>query len=143
MGFVIHSGRLGKTEEFILTRMESISNSTATAIEYLSYPKNGTEISNVIVASGGDYYFSFSSIIQNSKKGGSVNCYPMINTSSIFKARFRYEPDQAKNMFACSMADKPIKLKNGKNTISFYFYSLDRGYATVHELTVKIKKIII
>ncbi len=141
MGFVIHSGRLGKAEEFSLSRMESIFNNTAIAIEYLSTPKNGTEISNVIVASGGDYHFSFSSIIQNSKKGGSINCYPQVNGAFIFKSIFRYEPDQAKNTLACSMVDKPIKLKKGENTISFYFYNVDKGTATVHELTVKIKKV--
>jgi len=104
------------SEQFYLERVETIDNSTAVDIEYFTEVQGGTEISNIVSATGGTYWYELSFICLNTSKSGRVVVNAQINSIDVFSQEYRREPKDNDEIFYESIS-KRVTLSAGNNTI--------------------------
>ena len=127
-------------EQFYLERTETIDNSTAVDIEYFTEVQGGTEISNVVSATGGTYWYELSFICLNTSKSGRVVVNAQINSVDIFSQEYRREPKDTDEIFYESIG-KRVTLSAGNNTIQVQLSNDGSGTGRIFEANVQLTKI--
>jgi hypothetical protein len=127
-------------EQFYLERTETIDNLTAVDIEYFTEVQGGTEISNVVSATGGIYWYELSFICLNTSKSGRVVVNAQINSVDIFSQEYRREPKDIDEIFYESIG-KRVTLSAGNNTIQVQLSNDGGGTARIFEANVQLTKI--
>lgn len=127
-------------EQFYLERTETIDNSTAVDIEYFTEVQGGTEISNVVSATGGTYWYELSFICLNTSKSGRVVVNAQINSVDIFSQEYRREPKDTNDIFYESIS-KRVTLSAGNNTIQVQLSNDGSGTGRIFEANVQLTKI--
>ena len=127
-------------EQFYLERTETIDNSTAVDIEYFTEVQGGTEISNVVSATGGTYWYELSFICLNTSRSGRVVVNAQINSVDIFSQEYRREPKDTDEIFYESIG-KRVTLSAGNNTIQVQLSNDGSGTARIFEANVQLTKI--
>lgn len=130
----------GSSERFYLSRTETIDNATATDIEYFTFVQGGTEISNVVSATGGDYWFELSYICFNTSTSGRVVVNPQINSTNVFSQEFKNQPISSSEIFYGHIS-KQVTLSAGNNTIEIQLSNDGSGTARIFEANVQITKV--
>ncbi len=130
----------GTTEQFYLSRTETIDNATAVDIEYFTFVQGGTEISNVINVTGGDYWLEFSFICFNTSKSGRVIVNPQVNSIDVFSQTYKREPKDTNETFYESIS-KRVTLSAGANTIQLQLSNDGGGTARIYEANIQITKV--
>jgi hypothetical protein len=128
------------TEQFYLERTETIDNTTAVDVEYFTFVQGGTEISNVINVTGGDYWFEFSFICFNTSKSGRVIVNPQVNSIDVFSQTYKREPKDVNETFYESIS-KRVSLSAGANTVQLQLSNDGSGTARIYEANVQITKV--
>ena len=134
------SGGGGSSEAFYLQRVETINNATATDVEFFTYVQGGTEITNTITATGGNYFFEYSFLCFNTSKSGRVVINPQVNSTDIFSNPLKREPKDSSEVFYICIS-KQIALSAGTNTIQLQLQNEGNGTARIFEANVKITKV--
>ena len=127
-------------EQFYLERTETIDNSTAVDIEYFTEVQGGTEISNVVSATGGTYWYELSFICLNTSKSGRVVVNAQINSIDVFSQEYRIEPKDNDEIFYQSIS-KRVTLSAGNNTIQVQLSNDGSGTGRIFEANVQLTKI--
>jgi len=127
-------------EQFYLERTETIDNSTAVDIEYFTEVQGGTEISNVVSATGGTYWYELSFICLNTSKSGRVVVNAQINSIDVFSQEYRIEPKDNDEIFYQSISKRVI-LSAGNNTIQVQLSNDGSGTGRIFEANVQLTKI--
>jgi hypothetical protein len=127
-------------EQFYLERTETIDNSTAVDIEYFTEVQGGTEISNVVSATGGTYWYELSFICLNTSKSGRVVVNAQINSIDIFSQEYRRETKDTDEIFYESIS-KRVTLSAGNNTIQVQLSNDGSGTGRIFEANVQLTKI--
>ena len=134
------SGGGAAAERFYLERTETINNATATDVEYFTFVQGGTEISNAVSATGGDYWFELSFICFNTSTSGRVVVNPQINSTNIFSQEYsRQMVNSNEHFYGC--ISKKVTLSAGSNTIQLQLSNEGSGTARIYEANVQITKI--
>lgn len=127
-------------EQFYLERTETIDNATAVDIEYFTEVQGGTEISNVVSATGGTYWYELSFICLNTSRSGRVVVNAQINSVDIFSQEYRIEPKDTDEIFYESIS-KRVTLSAGNNTIQVQLSNDGSGTGRIFEANVQLTKI--
>jgi hypothetical protein len=127
-------------EQFYLERTETIDNTTAVDIEYFTFVQGGTEISNVINVTGGDYYFEISFLAFCTSNAGRVVVNPQVNSIDIFSNPYKRERKDIDEIFYESIG-KRVALSAGANTIQLQLSNNGSGTARIFEANVQITKV--
>ena len=127
-------------EQFYLERTETIDNATAVDVEYFTLVQGGTEISNVINVTGGDYWFEFSFVCFNTSRNGRVIVNPQVNSIDVFSQTYKREPKDINETFYESIS-KRVTLSAGANTIQLQLSNDGSGTARIYEANVQITKV--
>lgn len=127
-------------EQFYLERTETIDNATAVDIEYFTFVQGGTEISNIVSATGGDYWFELSYICFNTSTSGRVVVNPQINSTNVFSQEFKKQPISSSEIFYGHIS-KQVTLSAGNNTIEIQLSNDGSGTARIFEANVQITKV--
>lgn len=130
----------GTIEQFYLERVETIDNATATDVEYFTFVQGGTEISNIVSATGGDYWFELSYICFNTSTSGRVVVNPQINSTNVFSQEFKKQPISSSEIFYGHIS-KQVTLSAGNNTIEIQLSNDGSGTARIFEANVQITKV--
>ncbi len=128
------------SEQFYLERTETIDNSTGVDIEYFTEVQGGTEISNVVSATGGTYWYELSFICFNTSKSGRIVVNAQINSIDVFSQVYRREPKDVDEIFYESIG-KRVTLSAGNNTIQIQLSNDGSGTARIFEANVQLTKI--
>jgi hypothetical protein len=127
-------------EQFYLDRTETIDNTTAVDIEYFTFVQGGTEISNVINVTGGDYYFEISFLAFCTSAAGRVVVNPQVNSIDIFSNPYKRERKDIDEIFYESIG-KRVSLSAGVNTIQLQLSNNGSGSARIFEANIQITKV--
>ena len=127
-------------ETFYLERVETIGESGSSPKEYFTYAQNGTEINNVIVATGGTYYMRVSFICSNSSKSGAVIVDPQLGGVGILSKHYEHEPSDSDIRFYVTYVKK-ITLAAGNNTLSLQLSNDHSGTGYIYEASILIIKL--
>ena len=130
----------GAPEVFYLQRVETINNATATDVEFFTYVQGGTEITNTITATGGNYFFEYSFLCFNTSKSGRVVINPQVNSTDIFSQPYKRESKNSSEVYYCSIS-KRVALSAGTNTIQLQLQNEGNGTARIFEANVQITKV--
>lgn len=130
----------GTIEQFYLERVETIDNATAIDVEYFTFVQGGTEISNIVTATGGDYWFELSYICFNTSTSGRVVVNPQINSTNVFSQEFKNQPISSSEIFYGHIS-KQVTLSAGNNTIEIQLSNDGSGTARIFEANVQITKV--
>jgi len=130
----------GSTERFNLSRVETIDENSATPIEYFTFVQGGTEISNVISATGGDYEMVVSMVCTNTSTGGRIIVDPDIGGTSVFSQPFTREPKDSTDIFYVSIS-KDVTLAAGNNTINLQLSNSGGGDGRIFEANITLTKV--
>ena len=131
---------ISSIETFYLERIETIDETTTTPKEYFTFPQNGTEISNVVNALGGEYEIEVFVQVRNTSNAGDIAIDIQINALSLYAEEHRIEPDSGTNTYPLFFK-KRITLLSGNNTLDLNFRNLNAGTARIYESNVTIKKV--
>lgn len=134
------SGGGAAAERFYLERTETINNATATDVEYFTFVQGGTEITNTITATGGNYFFEYSFLCFNTSKSGRVVINPQVNSTDIFSNPLKREPKDSSEVFYICIS-KQVALSAGTNTIQLQLQNEGNGAARIFEANVQITKV--
>ena len=113
----------GGSETFTLQRIETINNATATDLEYFTFAQNGTQISNSITVTGGDYLYEINFICLNTSSSGRVVVSTDIDGSAVFSQSYKKQPNHSSERFYVSLRKK-ITLAAGSRVIKIKFLYL-------------------
>ena len=134
--FIISS----KPETFYLERIETIDEGTTTPKEYFTFVQGGTEINNIVNASGGDYNMQISVLATNTSAGGYVVINSQIGATNIFSQPYTKQPKANQDIFYISI-NKKVTLAAGNNTINLQLSNIGGGNGRIFEANVKLTKI--
>jgi len=129
-----------KKESFSLQRTETIDNSSGTGQEYFTFVQGGTEISNSIIAIGGEYDISINFLCLNTSTSGSVVMEPILNGTPIFAQPYEVEPKDNDNVYYVGIK-KRITLLAGANIIELEQSNVGAGTGRIFEANVIIKQV--
>ena len=130
----------GTVERFNLSRVETIDENSATPKEYFTFVQGGTEISNVVSATGGDYEMVISIVCTNTSTGGSIIVDPDIGGVSVFSQPFTREPKDTTDVFYVSIS-KDVTLAAGNNTINLQLSNSGGGIGRIFEANITLTKV--
>ena len=126
-------------EQFYLERTETIDNATAIDIEYFTFVQGGTEISNTINVTGGNYYFEISFLAFCTSNSGRVVVNPQVNSIDIFSNPYKRERKDIDEIFYESIS-KRVALSAGVNVIQLQLSNSGSGSARIFEANIQITK---
>ena len=127
------------TEEFYFQRVETIDNSTGTAVEYFTEVQGGTEITNTATYTGGTYLININFVCLNTSTSGSVKVDIQVGGTSVFVEPYEVEPKDNDNIYYVGIS-KRIPITAGVKAVDVNLTNVGSGTGRIFEANVTITK---
>jgi len=133
-------GNIPEKEEFLFDRVETISNSSATPVEYFTTVQGGTEITTDFNPTGGDYEITGIAICTNTSTNGRLKLQLQISGVSVYSQDFVKEPKDVNDRIYAPFNHPNIAITAGTKTLQLNLSNDGSGTSVTYEAHISIKK---